>query len=51
MKEIFIAGKRHGITVAGVVSIPVRPLARVALKIVHRVPVIQAGKQAVELFR
>jgi hypothetical protein len=51
MKEIFIAEKRHGVTVTGIISITVHPLMRVALKIMHRAPVIQAGKQIVQLFR
>jgi hypothetical protein len=34
-----------------VVSIPARPLACVALTIVHRASVIQAGKQIVQLFK
>jgi hypothetical protein len=44
MKEIFIAGKCHDATVTDVISIPVCPLVCVALKTMHRAPVIQAGK-------
>jgi hypothetical protein len=40
MKEIFISVKRCSATVMGIVSIPARPLAHVALKIMHHAPVI-----------
>jgi hypothetical protein len=35
----------------GVISIPSRPLARAALKIMHHALVIQTVKQTVQLFR
>jgi hypothetical protein len=35
----------------GIILIPVRPLARVVMKIVHCASVIQADKQIVQLFR
>jgi hypothetical protein len=51
IKEIFTVVKHRGATVMGVVSILMHPLAHVTLKIMHHVPVIQANKQIVQLFR
>jgi hypothetical protein len=51
MKDIFIVVKCHDDTVMGVVLIHVCPLACIALKTVHRAPVIQTDKQTIQLFR
>jgi hypothetical protein len=51
MKGIFITVKLRHATILGVVSILARPLVHIALKTVHRVPVIQMVKQTVQLFK
>jgi hypothetical protein len=43
--------KHHVATVMDVLLTPVHPLKCVALRIVHRAPVIQTVKQTVALFR
>jgi hypothetical protein len=49
--EVFTTVRPHCVTVTDAVLIPTCTLACVALKIMHRVPVIQTVKQIAQLFR